>query len=407
MSRGAGLPILHPSITPEKIAGLKAELAALKKEKPVTLADALRIFWTSGGIKGQLDKVDESGKALPLAMGVLDHAKIADAPLMERGEVARPGKTVPRGFPGAIAIADCSQVPTDHSRRLELARWLIHPDHPLTARVMVNRIWRHLFGAGLVATADNFGASGERPSHPELLDTLAVQFVADGWSVKKLVRELVLSSTYRQASTYRTEAFRADPENRLLWRASKRRLNAEEIRDAMLVVAGELKLDRPVGSLVGKDIGDGAIALIGLNPNLPADLDGSTHRSVYLPVIRDRLPDVLDLFDFAEPSLVTGARETTNVPVQALYLMNSPFVQARAKAFAARLMREEVDDGQRVQRAFMLCFGRPPSTDEMAMAEAFLGQAKKLATAEIMRDQQALGAFCQSLLSTAEFRNLD
>jgi hypothetical protein len=272
---------------------------------------------------------------------------------------------------------------------------------------MANRVWRHLFGAGIVSTVDNFGSNGERPSHPELLDQLAVRFVADGWSVKKLVREIVLSRTYRQASTYRAEAFRTDPENRLLWRAAKRRLDAEAIRDAMLVVSGELDATRPAGSLVARTIGDRPISLIGLDARLPADLDGSRHRSVYLPVLRDRLPEVLDLFDFAEPSLVTGDRETTNVPLQALYLMNGPFVQARAEALADRLSRAAGDDRGRLERAFQLCFSRAADGDELKMAATFFEQAAGLAGDDQKLRRQLLADCCQALLSTAEFRNLD
>ncbi len=425
LPRGAGQPIFHASIGPERVAKLKAELAALKKEqedgmaavkkaiaegkdteKVFTLRDALRIFWVSGGLKGQLDKVDDKGQALPLAMGVLDSERISNAPLLERGEIARPGKPVPRGFPRVVDLPDASKVAPKQSGRLELAHWLTHPNHPLTARVVANRVWRHLFGAGIVRTVDNFGTSGERPSHPELLDNLAVRFMADGWSMKKLVREIVLSRTYRQESTFREDAFRADPENRLLWRMEKRRLDAEAIRDAMLAVAGELDPARPGGSLVAKQIGDRPISLIGLDPKLPADLDGMRHRSVYLPVIRDRLPDVLDLFDFAEPSLVTGNRETTNVPVQALYLLNSMFVQARAKALAQRVERDADDDEQRIRRAFLLCFNRAPDASEFQTAAAFFERGRKLADGDPAR-YQLLNVFCQGLLATAEFRNLD
>jgi hypothetical protein len=257
-----------------------------------------------------------------------------------------------------------------------------------------------------VRSTDNFGFSGERPSHPELLDHLTVRFVADGWSVKKLVREIALSRAYRQASAYREDAFRADPDNRLLWRASKRRLDAEVIRDAMLVASGELDAQRPQGSLVAQKIGDRPISLIGLDSRLPADLDGTLHRSVYLPVLRDRLPDVLDLFDFAEPSLVTGDRETTNVPVQALYLMNSPFVQARAKGLAQRVRREAESEAEQVRRAFVLCFGRAPDAEETNLANAFLAKGRELAADDVQREQ-VLAGYCQALLSTAEFRNLD
>ena len=423
LPRGANAPILHPSIGKQRVEQLKTQLASLKKEqqdrmaaamnarrsggdaeKEFSIRDALRIFWTSGGIEGQLEKVDESGQALPLAMGVLDRQRIINSPLLERGEINNPGRPVPRRFPAVIEITDAPKIPARQSGRLEFARWLTHSDHPLTARVMANRVWRHLLGAGLVRTMDNFGFSGERPSHSELLDTLAVRFMEDGWSVKKLVREIVLSRTYRQSSSYREDAFRTDPENRFLWRASKRRLDAEAIRDAMLVVAGELDTARPVGSLVATKIGDRPISLIGLDPNIPADLDGSRHRSVYLPVLRDRLPDVLDLFDFAEPSLVTGDRETTNVPVQALYLMNSSFVQSRATALANRVQREADGHEQRLRHAFVLCFSRAPDAEESKLAVAFFESAKNL-TAE--QYQQHFVSYCQALLATAEFRNLD
>ena len=234
-----------------RVGKLTAELAALKKEEKTfraaamkaqregkdpmeffSLRDALRIIWRSGAIEGQLKTVDGSGNARALAMGVSDRKEIHDAPHLERGEIKKPGKRVPRGFPGVIELEDPPRVPENQSGRLELARWLTHPDHPLTARVMANRIWHHLFGAGIVRTVDNFGSNGERPSHPELLDHLTLKFVAGNWSVKTLIREIVLSRTYRQASTYEERSFKMDPENRLLWRATKRRLDAEAIRDA-------------------------------------------------------------------------------------------------------------------------------------------------------------------------------
>jgi hypothetical protein len=401
-----GQQIFHQSIPAERVEKLKEELKALKAEKPQTITDALRVFWRSGAIEGELERVSDSGEALPLAVGVLDRETIADAPLLERGEVGRPGRPVRRDFPQAIEVGEEIAIPKDQSGRLQLAQWLTHPQHPLTSRVIVNRIWHHLFGAGLVRTVDNFGSSGERPSHPELLDTLAVQFVESGWSIKQMIRELVLSRTYRQASTYRDGAFQRDPESRLLWRMPKRRLEAEAIRDAMLSVCGELDLARPAGSLVARVIGDKPISLIGLDKRLPKDLDGSTHRSVYLPVIRDRLPDVLDLFDFAEASLVTGNRETTNVPTQALYLMNSPFVHARAGGLASRLVREADSDEERVRRAFLLCFSREPGPAERDRALAFLSEKQASAESDSSAPPQ-LVSFCRALLSTAEFRNLD
>jgi len=406
LPRGTDEPILHASIPRKEVENLKSQLAALKAEKIVTLTDALRVFWRSGGIEGQLEKVDEDGHALPLTMGVLDLDQPVDAPLLERGEVNRPGKTIARAFPRVIELGTAT-IPDDHSGRLEFAQWLTHPDQPLTPRVIVNRVWRHLFGAGLVRTMDNFGFSGDRPSHPELLDDLAVRFVADGWSVKKMVREIILSHTYRQSSDYREEAFRIDPDNRLLWRASKRRLEAEAIRDAMLSASGELDPMRPKGSLIATTIGDRPISLIGLDTRLPTDLDGSRHRSVYLPVIRDRLPDVLDLFDFAEPSLVTGDRETTNVPVQALYLMNSPFVQGQARALAARLVAEAGTDEERIRRGYLLCLNRLPEESEQKAVAAFFRTPTAASETDPERVQQLWQSFSQVLLLTAEFRNLD
>ncbi|MBL8848248.1 MAG: DUF1553 domain-containing protein, partial [Planctomycetaceae bacterium] len=422
----AGVPVYHEGIPAEQVATLKAEKAAMKQEELdkraavmkaiqngedasniFTLTDALRIFWRTGAIDGQLEKVDEEGQPLPLAMGVLEGEMMIDAPLLDRGDIGKPGQAVPRGFPRIIELEEGFTIPAEHSGRLELAQWLTHPDNPLTARVMVNRIWQHLFGAGLVRTVDNFGMSGELPSHPELLDTLALQFVQNGWSTKSMVRQLALSRSYRQSSEFRDDAFQRDPDNRLLWRIPKRRLEAEAIRDAMLAASGELDLARPEASLVGRVIGDRPISLIGLDKRLPTDLDGATHRSVYLPVIRDRLPDVLELFDFAEPSLVTGNRETTNVPTQALYLMNSPFIRARSESLADRLLHEASSDTQRVDQAFRLCLSRTPDDYEQERAVEFLKDSGEPVAEGMDPDRETLISFCQALLATAEFRNLD
>jgi hypothetical protein len=416
-----GQAVLHKGIPAKQVEKLKADLAALKAEEKegraavfraiaagksaegiFTLRDALRIFWRSGAIEGQLEKVSETGEPLPLAMGALEREKVIDVPLLERGEIGRPGETVPRGFPEVVSL-DSPPPPPAQSGRLEFARWLTHPDHPLTARVFVNRVWHHLLGAGIVRTVDNFGMTGEPPSHPELLDHLAIDFVANGWSLKKLIRQIVLSRTYRQASTFNAAAFQVDPDNRLLWRVSKRRLDAEAIRDAMLVAGGDFDATRPQGSIVARVIGDRPVSLIGLDRRIPADLDGSLHRSVYLPVLRDRLPNVLDLFDFAEPSLVTGARETTNVPLQALYLMNSPFIHDRAVSLAKRVRAESGKVDDRVRLAFLLCFSRQPDSEELKMSVEFLRQERP----DVQDETPVLVSFCQALLATAEFRNLD
>jgi hypothetical protein len=412
--------IPNKSVSKKRVAKLKADLAAVNKEekdskaaamkaalegrdpeKFFNIATALRIIWKRGGLEGQLKTVDDDGRALPLAMGVLDRKQIADAPLLERGEIKRPGAKIPRGFPWVIPIETLSTISNKQSGRLELAAWLTHPDQPLTSRVMANRVWRHLFGAGIVPTMDNFGVNGARPSHPEALDHLALRFVDNGWSVKSLVREIVLSRSYRQSSAWREDAFKQDPDNRLLWRASKRRLDAEAIRDAMLAVSGNLDLNRPEGSLIA-NLGPRPVSLIAFAKNVPLDLDGSSHRSVYLPVVRDRLPDALDLFDFAEPSLVTGDRETTNVPVQALYLMNSPFIREQAQGFARRIASEAKTPAEQTRLAFALCFNRVPDSRETELGKKFFQQASKGNDSQL-----ALTTYCQALLATAEFRNLD
>lgn len=377
----------------EYVAKAKADGRDISGEYHRILATAIRILWNRGGIEGQLETVDEQGHALPLCMGVQDAKSIHDSQLYDRGEIARPVKSVPRGFPKVMGSG--AAMPEENSGRLELARWLVSRENPLAARVMANRVWRHLLGAGIVRTVDNFGFSGERPSHPELLDYLALRFMDGGWSVKKLIKEMVMSEAYRQASTYRSESFEKDPDNRLLWRANKRRLDAEVIRDSMLAVAGVLDTSRRPGSLVAELDGQ-SVSLIGFNAKLPSDLDGSKRRSVYLPVLRDHLPDVLEQFDVANPNLVTGNRDVTNVPLQALYLLNGPFVQEQAEALAKRIQSSP----ERVQAAFQFCFNRQPDAGELALSEKFLHTGAQ-------DSFKLLQAFCQSLFASAEFRFAD
>ncbi|HEY2572770.1 MAG TPA: DUF1553 domain-containing protein, partial [Verrucomicrobiaceae bacterium] len=294
----------------------------------------------------------------------------------------------------------------DQSGRMELARWITDRDNPLTSRVLVNRVWRHLFGCGIVRTVDNFGRSGERPSHPELLDYLALKVLDGGWSVKSIVREIALSRAYRQASTFRETCFQKDPDNRLLWRANKRRLDAEVIRDAMLAVSGQLDTSRVPASLIANLDGQ-SVSLLGFNSAVPTDLDGSRRRSVYLPVVRDHLPDALELFDFAEPSLVTGNRDVTNVPMQALYLMNGAFVRNQAAALAGRVLQQKETEADRIRRVFLLCFNRPPDTHEIELAASYFARARSNPDSAALDERMMWSGYCQCLLSTAEFRNMD
>lgn len=389
----------------EVVEKAKVEGKELKVDFALALQKAIGRYWRRGGIDGELERVDEQGRALPLCMGAQD-AEIHDSAIYERGEITHPGKTVPRGFPRVITLNGIGAPTEKQSGRLEFAQWLTHRDHPLTARVMANRIWRHLIGTGLVRTTDNFGFSGERPSHPELLDHLALKFMDGGWSVKKLVREIVLSRSYRQASTYRADCFEKDPDNRFLWRANKHRLDAEVIRDAMLAVSGLLDTTRRPGSLVA-EMDSASVSLIAFNPKIPADLDGSHYRSVYLPVLRDHLPDVLEHFDFATPTLVTGDRDVTNVPLQALYLMNGTFVQEQATALAQRVMKEAATESERIRHTFHLCFNRAPDDAEFAIATGFFKAARQSPQSATSDETTTMITYCQALLSSAEFRNAD
>jgi hypothetical protein len=340
-------------------------------------------------------------------MGVADGRPV-DCRLLVRGEVAQPADSVPRGMLSVLTNGDPPAIAPGHSGRLELAQWLTSPANPLTARVAVNRIWEHLFGQGLVRTADNFGATGEKPSNPELLDALAVQFIREGWSVKKMVRSLVLSHTYQLSSLHDSRAQEVDPDNRLLWRASPRRLDAEAIRDALLTASGELQLRPPQGSVVAT-AGDGYVGK-GLPPERFSQVTAN-YRSVYLPVVRDFVPEALEIFDFAEPSLVVASRDVTNVPSQALYLLNNDFVRDQATAMARRVLAQPLSHPQRISLAYEYALGRPPTDAELTRAEQYLlNEGRALVPVEAGRVQDAAllswSTFCQALFACAEFRYL-
>jgi hypothetical protein len=272
---------------------------------------------------------------------------------------------------------------------------------------MVNRIWKNLFGKGIVTSPNNFGTTGQAPTHPGLLDHLAVHFMKEGWSTKGMIRELVNSRTYRMSSNYSKAAYTKDPDNALHWRSTPRRLDAEALRDAMLVASGDLDLERPRGSMVVQ-VGD-----VGIGPRVNASVFNRPvkYRSVYLPIVRDGLPESLALFDPADPNLVTGDRESTNVPGQALYMMNNPFVVGQGEVMARRLIEEAETSGERLSLAFKLTYGRLPSSAEIEQAKSFLWNFISVAQRKgRVREEAgilALSSFCQGLLCSAEFRYLN
>ncbi len=340
------------------------------------------------------------GSPRAFAMGVRERDEAIDSPLYVRGELDQPGEVVPRGLVRVLWEDSSASIASGSGRR-ELAEWLASPANPLTARVMVNRIWLHLFGRGLVSTPDNFGAAGARPSHPELLDRLAVDFMDDGWSIKGLIRRIVLSRAYGLDSAHDPRNFEADPDNALVWRMSKLRLDAEEVRDSLLFVGGRLATRPPVGSPVAR-AGEGLAFFVRVE-----GLDATeTHRSVYLPVVRDQVLESLALFDFADPSLVTGERATTTGPAQALFFLNGPFVIRQAEALAERVRATETDEARRVDRAYRIAVARHPTPAERDRALAFLRKFAARAGGDDPA-RAAWSAFCQALLASAEVRYRD
>jgi hypothetical protein len=403
-----------------------------------------------GQLDAELKAFDSTGQPKALAMGVCDlpatrpapafgfargqgagpfrpgggrfpgFATISDSALYTRGDVDKPGEKVPRGFAEILTKGHAPAIPAGTSGRLQLADWIAAPENPTTSRVMVNRIWHWLFGDGIVTSPDNFGTTGNLPSNQALLDTLAVQFREGGWSVKKLVREIVLSHAYQLASTHDSKSFAADPENTLHWRMNKRRLDAECIRDAVLVASGQLETSAPAGSAIAL-AGNGPIGgrFFGVPETTIVDAGARTNvRSLYLPIARDILPDALSVFDFPEPSLVTGSRETTNVPSQALFMLNSPFIGKASEKVAERVVAavpNEVNFEQRVQLAYRLIFGRAPSMAEKSAAAQFFNRVPEQPRAS---DAPARGlslsapglnwaTYCRALFASAEFRYVD
>jgi len=403
--QSAGIAPLSPeerAKLEKQIADYREKLRELQRTNKLATLDGVQTRLRMNTLEAKLPVYEADGTPKLLAMGVRDKVRPADSPLYIRGEVEKPGAVIPRGF---VQVVHRSPSPTltKGSGRLELAEWVASKENPLTARVYVNRVWSHLFGRGLVATPDNFGASGEKPSHPELLDYLATTFVDDGWSTKKLIRRLVLSRAYRLASTTDAKNYEADPDNALLWRMAPRRLDAEAIRDAMLLTAGKLDLTPPVGSMVAT-YGEGyaAGAVLGVPPD-----QRDFHRAVYLPVTRGSTIESLALFDGVDGSAVVGQRAETVIPGQSHYLLNSPHVLKLAQAAAIRLAEGQRDPEDRVRLAYLSCYGRPATKTEVETAMMFVTdyrdrgvKAKKTAR---VAEYDAWTAFCQALWASGEF----
>jgi mono/diheme cytochrome c family protein len=303
-------------------------------------------------MKATLTKLQKSedAKPLPIAHGLAETTP-ANMKVFHRGNPAKPLEEAPRRF--LKILTDNPKPFTQGSGRLELAEAIASKDNPLTARVMVNRVWQYHFGRPIVGTPSNFGHLGDRPTHPELLDYLAIQFMDNSWSLKKLHREIMLSAVYQLSSEQNDKNFATDGDNRWLWRMNRRRLDVESWRDAMLAVSGKLdaKLGGPTTNLAAVD---------------------NNRRTVYAKISRHDLNPLLRLFDFPDANITSERRTETTVPQQQLFVLNSPFVIETAKALAARVQKEATGDAERVQRAFALAYGRPATAEEAQVFVAFL-----------------------------------
>ncbi len=373
---------------------LQAEAKRLKKPRVPT--NQLKAFErmlegdAKKTVKAMRAEVDELKKKAPPKYPVihtLADATPTDMPVLVRGNPATPGAKVPRRF--LAALGGEGGPFRNGSGRLELARAIASPDNPLTARVIVNRIWQHHFGRGLVGSASNFGALGERPSHPELLDWLARRFVESGWSLKALHREILLSSTYRQSSRFDAKGHATDPGNTLLWRMNRRRLDVEAWRDAMLAVAGRLE-----ESLGGPSIG--------------LDSPANRRRTAYAAVSRHDLAWMLRLFDFPDPNITSGGRVETIVPLQQLFALNSELMVSAARAVAARLHQPgeaAPDDPAPIRRAYRLLYGREATPRELTIGLTYLRAEDRPEAAR--PDLGRWERYAQALLAANEFLFVD
>jgi hypothetical protein len=348
----------------------------------------------------------------PRAMIPADVDKPADEQIRLSGQFDHPGEKVSRGFLEVLCDTDRPMIPSEQSGRIELAKWLMDGQHrsgQLTARVLANRVWYHLMGRGIVRTVDNFGRTGEPPANPELLDCLAGRLVDSDWSLKKLVRDVVVSRTFSLSSAVDSRNAAVDPDNQFHWRANRRRLDPESYRDALLSAADRLD-PTPMDSTVWY-LGDQATAV---GPNTVRRRTDFACRSVYLPVIRNDLPDLFEAFDYTNPHCATGARPVTTAPTQALFVLNHQLVLDVAEAVAKRIADEESADSEsrldrRIDRMFQLILASRPSEDVRRAVGDYIVRTEDQAriNGQSRPDLFAWTNACQALLASSRFQYLD
>lgn len=351
-------------------------------------------------IESKLAQLTENAPSPRKVMAVMD-GKPHNSHVHIRGDFNNPGNEVPRSAPLGFGFREYPITPDSSSGRKQLAQWLAHPENPLTARVMVNRLWHWHFGRGIVDTPNNFGVKGGRPTHPELLDYLAWKLISSGWSLKAVHREIINSKTYRMASGITSEiAEKTDPENRFLWRQFRRRMDAEVFRDSILAVAG--KLDTRLGG--------GEMKVVSANPS-PTDLvknqnfyETSPRRSVYLPIVRSNIYDLFSLMDFPNSTVSIGKRNTTTIPTQALMMMNSPFFIDQAGHIAgmiANVSDPSQDRNSFIHRLYQHVLTRPPTEMELQWVSDFVS---RFSDPDVVDSQvEALQALAHTLIISDDF----
>jgi len=399
----------RPIAPPEVLAAAEQNRLAISTAQSVATSVEKTVHTAVGGVGASALALQQRARiaALQKSQPVVEHVMAVEDGTGEnlkvhlRGNHLTLGDVAPRRFPKILADTGPLPIGADRSGRRELAEWLTRPDHPLTARVMVNRVWAGHFGTGLVRSTDNFGKLGERPSHPELLDWLAAEFVANGWSLKRLHRLIVTSAAYRMSSRPDPAAVEIDPDNRLLAYFPRRRLDAEELRDGLLAVSG--LLDRTAGGSLLK-----AKPRQYVTGTANSNYEGYQHlrRSVYLPVIRSAVYDVLHTFDFPDPSVPNGQRTTTTIPTQALFLLNGELVDQAATALAQAVLEQPAgDDSAHIRLAYRRVHGRDPTPAEQNKVLAYLKVA--VATDATLpaseRQLRAWRGLCRVLLASNEF----
>ena len=403
----------------QEIASVQAKIDELKKQQtekktvsvdatgenessePIPQAKELSVAEQLKALDKQLKELKGSTPELPTAMGVVE-GEAKDVPIHVRGSHLSLGRDVTRGVPLVLSHGDPGLQNPQQSGRLELANWLTSNENPLTARVWVNRVWRWHFGKGIVSTTNNFGLLGTEPTHPELLDWLAIEFMKNGWSTKQLHRQMMLSKTYQMSSAYNERNSEIDPENRFHWRRNQQRMEAEVFRDSVLAASGQL--DRSMG---GSMLHVKNREFIFNHTSKDETNYASTRRSVYLPVIRNNLYVGFSLFDYTDASVPNGDRSTSTVAPQALYALNSDLVLTAAEKLAERLIEQHADDlGLRVQSLYKISYGRLPTHSEIEAVQDYLLNFNSSPTEteeSTTQNLKAWTALCQAFLISNEF----